>query len=73
MEYKLIRGSNEQDVVNKVCDSIDCGWIPCGGIAIRTSLSLGDIYFYQAMTRSKKVESSPTDTQQTNGGASLNG
>ena len=62
MEYKLIRGSDEQDVVNKVCDSIDCGWIPCGGIAIRTSLSLGDIYFFQAMTRSKKVESSPTDT-----------
>jgi len=51
MEYKLIRGNNEQDLVNKVCDLMDCGWSPCGGVAIRSSLSLGDIDFYQAMIR----------------------
>lgn len=55
MEYELVCGDYEQDVVSKVRELMHQGWVPLGGIAIRNSLALGDIYFYQAMTRQPRA------------------
>lgn len=61
MEYRLLRAGNERDLVDMVTNSIDAGWAPLGGVAIAVSTSLGGTWFYQALTRSKKAESAPTD------------
>ncbi|MBY0457562.1 MAG: DUF1737 domain-containing protein [Gemmataceae bacterium] len=59
MEYRVVRGGDEEELERKVQKLIDKGWRPLGGICAAGGLGQPQTGLYQSLTRDEDDEPRP--------------